>query len=49
EKELKIKNRNNSDDEKYISGNKNKENEKHPKFVGRLATTIIMKNGLYIG
>ncbi|MBT0827156.1 hypothetical protein KJQ85_08925, partial [Campylobacter lari] len=49
EKELKIKNRNNSDDERYISENKNKENSKPPKMIGRLATTIIMKNGLCIG
>ncbi|XAK34856.1 hypothetical protein AAID95_03295 [Campylobacter coli] len=49
EKELKIKNRNNSDDERYISENKNEEKNKPPKMIGRLATTIIMKNGLHIG
>lgn len=29
--------------------NNKEEKEKRPKFVGRLATTIIMKNGLHIG
>ena len=50
EKNNEVKNSNNS---KTISKRKivddNAKEEKRPKFIGRLATTIIMKDGLYIG
>ncbi len=46
------KSKNEQDETEVFIKNKNQDNETketRPKFIGRLATTIIMKDGLYIG